>query len=556
MCCAGTRVVAAIDEFYPLFANIITARSSHVEIEIKYAISDPAVLHALLELRRLGEYGLRPTGEVHVVDHYLDTADRALRRGGYACRLREGEGGRRWRLTVKGLGGAEGALHQREEHECDVPPRSTLADWPEGPACDIVTRLSDGRPLTELFTLRQLRASRAVEHGDRAVGVLSLDTVDADINGRKARSLELEIELGTSGTKDDLHAIGAELRPFDLGAQPTSKFERALAMLDESSGKPVPRKKEKKTPGVRADESMAEAGRKILRFHCKRMLANEAGTRKGDDIEALHHMRVATRRQRAAFRMVTPYFKRKGIQAFRDELRALAERLGDVRDLDVLIEAAEAYQSSLTHDARVALDPLLDEWRARREAARARLLSHLDGEEYRDFTKGYGEFLSATGAGVKDTSDDSPQPHLVRHVLPAEIWDHYGKLRAYETVLEWASIETIHALRIEGKRLRYLLEFFAEALGPGLSDTIEALVILQDHIGDLHDVDVTIGLLRDFLMRASQVSVNPAVIESVGRYLKLKEARRRTLRRTLGRPWKRVAGKRLRVTLARAVARL
>jgi len=529
-----------------------------VEIEAKYAISDPAVFDALLELRALGEYGLRPTGERHVVDHYLETADRDLLRGGYACRLREGEANGQWLLTVKGLGGADGALHQREEHECEVPPGSGPADWPESPARDIVTRLSEGRPLTELFTLRQLRTSRAVEQGDRAVGELSLDTVDADIAGRKTRALELEIELGPSGTMDDLHAIDAELREHDLKAQSTSKFERALAMLDESSGKPASKKKKekRKAPGVRAEEPMAEAGRKILRFHFERMLANEAGTRKGDDIEALHHMRVATRRQRAAFRIVMPYFKRKAVRAFRDELRTLAELLGDVRDLDVLIEAAEGYQSSLKRDAGVALDPLLDEWRDRREAARARLLSHLDGEDYRDFTKRYGEFLSSTGAGVKATSDDSPQPHLVRHVLPTEIWDHYGKLRAYETVVEWAPIETIHSLRIEGKRLRYLLEFFAEALGPSLSDTIEALVALQDHVGELHDVDVTIGLLRDFLMRASQASTDPAAIDTVGRYLKLKEAQLRTLRRTLKRPWKRVAGKRLRATLARAVAGL
>jgi len=529
-----------------------------VEIEAKYAISDPAVLDGLLGLRALGAYGLRPTGERHVVDHYLDTADRDLLRGGYACRLREGEAGHPWLLTVKGLGGSDGALHQREEHECEVSPRSFPADWPESPARDIVTRLSDGRPLTELLSFRQLRTNRAVDCGDRAVGELSLDTVDVDINGHRTRTLELEIELGPSGITSDLDALDAELRPYELIAQSTSKFERALAMLDQSAGRPASRKKKekKKTPGVRADEPMAEAGRKILRFHFKRMLANEAGTRKGDDIEALHHMRVATRRQRGAFRIVRPYFKRKAVQAFRDELRTLAELLGGVRDLDVLIEAAVGYQASLKHDAGAALDPLLDEWRAQRDGARAKLLGHLDGEDYREFTTRYDEFLSSDGAGVKATSDDSPHPHLVRHVLPTEIWDHYGKLRAYETVLEWASIETVHALRIEGKRLRYLLEFFAEALGADLSDTIEALVALQDHIGELHDVDVTIGLLRDFLMRASQASTDPAAIEIVGRYLKLQEARLRTLRRTLGRPWKPVAGKRLRATLARAVAKL
>jgi CHAD domain-containing protein len=129
-------------------------------------------------------------------------------------------------------------------------------------------------------------------------------------------------------------------------------------------------------------------------------------------------------------------------------------------------------------------------------------------------------------------------------------------LRAYEPVMEWAPVETIHSLRIEDKRLRYLLEFFAEALGPGLSGVLEALVGLQDHIGELHDVDVTIGLLRDFLMRSSYASTDPAVTAAVGRYLNLKQARLRTLQRTLKRPWKRVVGKRLRITLSRAVARL
>jgi len=528
--------------------------ASPVEIEAKYSISEPALFDTLLELRALGDYALRPTGERHVVDHYLDTAHRDLLRGGYACRLREGEAGRHWLLTVKGLGGANGAVHQREEHEGEVPPKSTPEDWPESPAHETVTRLSEGRPLSELFSLRQLRISRAVERGDRAVGELSLDTVEANIAGRKSLAREIEIELGASGGIDDLHAIDAALRPYGLKAQSTSKFERALALLDDTSGTPAPRKK--RAPGVRADEPMAEAGRTILRFHFERMLANEAGTRKGEDIEALHRMRVATRRQRAAFRIASPYFKRKAVGAFRDELRSLAEHLGEVRDLDVVIEAAEAYDASRKGDAVAALDPILDEWRSRRDGARHRLLSHLDGEAYRGFTKHFAEFLSSKGAGVKDTSDDLPRPRLVRHVLPTEIWDHYGRLRAYETVMEWAPIETIHSLRIEDKRLRYLLEFFAEALGPGLSDVVEALVDLQDHIGELHDVDVTIGLLRDFLMRSSYASTNPAVADSVGRYLKLKQAQLRTLQRTLKRPWKRVAGQRLRTALSRAVARL
>ena len=526
-----------------------------MEIEAKYVISDPAVFDALLDVRALGEYRLRPAGERDLIDHYLDTSARDLLRGGYACRLREGEADGRWVLTVKSVGQATGAVHEREEYECDVAPGTALAEWPEGPTRDIVARLSQGHPLIELLTLRQHRSDRAVAHGDRAVGVLSLDTVQTDVDGRHVMSREVEVELEPDGHVDDLIAIEAALGPYELRAEPTSKFERALAFMKHGSRR-APARKKKKAPPTRADEPMAEAGRAILRFHFERMLAEEEGTRQGEDAEALHRMRVATRRQRAALRIVERHFKKKAVRDFRDELRTLAERLGAVRDLDVLIERFQSYRSALGEEAARALEPLLDDWRSRRDIARHEMLHHLDGDGYQTFTKRYGEFLASAGAGVKDAHDDSPQPRLVHDVLPSEIWEHYGRLRAYDRVLEWAPIETVHALRIEGKRLRYLLEFFSEALGPGLAKVIEALVALQDHIGEMHDVDVTIGLLQDFLVRDPRASVSPAVAQAVGRYLRREQARLRTLQRTLSRPWRRLSGPWVRRALGRAVASL
>ena len=70
------------------------------------------------------------------------------------------------------------------------------------------------------------------------------------------------------------------------------------------------------------------------------------------------------------------------------------------------------------------------------------------------------------------------------------------------------------------------------------------------------DADVTIGLLRHFLIHNPQASVNPAVASSAKGYLKLQQARLRTLQRTLKRPWRRVAGKRFRGLLARSTEAL
>jgi len=519
---------------------------------MKYTVTDPTVFAVLLELQTLGTYGLRPKGERHLIDHYLDTPNRDLLRDGYACRLREDEADGRWVLTVKGLGKADGAMHRREEHESEILPNTTPAEWPESPAREIVTRLSEGQALVELFTLCQHRACRAVDHNDRAVGMLSLDTVGVEIDGHQAVTHEIELELTATGTVDDLQAIRAELLSYRLEAQSKSKFERALAILDDASTGSATKKKR-----IRANEPVAEAGRRILHSHFLRMLANEDGTRKGKDIEALHDMRVATRRQRAIFRIVASHFKRTTVRAFRDELRTLAGRLGAVRDLDVLIEAAKDNRVSLDVVTPEALAPLLDEWRKKRSIARDELLTYLNSDVYRTFIERYKVFLSSTGVGVKEAAPgDSLQPSLVRDILPAQIWNHYGRVRAYDTVLGQASIETLHALRIEGKRLRYLLEFFSDALGPGRAEAIEAMVALQDHLGELRDSDVTIRLLRDYLMRGAQTPLSPVVADSVGGYLKIKLARLRTLQRTLKRPWRRVTRKRFRKLLARMVAEL
>jgi CHAD domain-containing protein len=526
-----------------------------VETEVKYSVPDGTVFAALLGLRALGDFTLRPMDEQDLIDHYVDTPDRDLLRGGYTCRLREGEQEGRWRLTVKGRTDGDGAWHEREEYESDIPPHTAPAEWPSSEARELVIRLSEGHTLVELFNLHQHRVRRAVEYREHAVGVLALDTVEMDIGGNRTVAHEIELELTATGAVGEFRAVSTELEAYRLTAQPKSKFERALAILDgASSGFSA---KEKKTPGVRADEPMAEAGRKILRFHFQRMLANEDGTRKGKDIEALHDMRVATRRQRAIFRIAAPYFKRRAVRPFQAELQTLARHLGAVRDLDVLIEAAESYQSSPAVDNPKALEPLLDEWRKRRNGAREELTQYLNGDSYQTFTTRYRAFLRSPGVGVKNAAPgDSLRPYLVRHILPAGIWDQYGRVRAYETMVALASIETIHALRIEAKRLRYLLEFFREVLRPGCAEAIEAIVALQDHTGELHDTDVTVGLLRDFLMRRASASLDPAVSESVGGYLKIKLARLGTLRRTLRRPWRRVTSKRFRRTLAGTVAEL
>jgi CHAD domain-containing protein len=316
---------------------------------------------------------------------------------------------------------------------------------------------------------------------------------------------------------------------------------------------PEPRIVAPKAPGVLADDHLAEAGRKVLRFHLARMVAREEGTRTGKDPEDLHAMRVATRRQRAAWRVFGDAFDADHTRRHRRRLRMVAADLGSVRDLDVLIEAAEAYAAKQPRAEAKAFEPLIASWRTRRDAARAVLIRELDSDRYRKWVDSYVDFLQAEGVGALPVGPT--QPHRVRDRMPSRVWAAYENVRAYEPVMRWADVTTLHDLRIAAKWLRYTLEFVREALGRDAGPVIEKVVALQDHLGWLHDADVAAGLARQFLVEHAG-SLSEAESAAIGRYLVDRERELARLRRGVGVPWRGVSSLAFRRQLGRLVAGL
>lgn len=201
--------------------------SKVLEIEAKFRVPDAVTFRRLLALSGLDDYLFGPVEVAETVDRYYDTADMALLRGGYACRLRQERG--RIIATVKGLGEAEGSLHQRQELETLLQEMCEPRDWPEGAAKTLVLSLIGDRPLSLLFELRQVRHHREVREGARIVGWLSLDQVRLADADRSLSWWELEIELSGQGAISDLRSLeDALVKRFGLSPEPRSKFARAL----------------------------------------------------------------------------------------------------------------------------------------------------------------------------------------------------------------------------------------------------------------------------------------------------------------------------------------
>jgi CHAD domain-containing protein len=315
--------------------------------------------------------------------------------------------------------------------------------------------------------------------------------------------------------------------------------------------------KKLKSPGILPDDPMSEAGRKTLRFHFYRMIGNEQGTRLGDDIEALHDMRVATRRMRSAIPIFAPYFDKRVVRKYSKDLRRTGRALGRVRDLDVFMEKAQAYIDTGEGFDPGALDPLIIDWKVEREGARKVMLEYLESNRYKQFVEDFGEFLETEGAGALEQAADQPSSYLVFQAVPLLIYQRDSVVRGYSHIIQDAPLDTLHSLRIDIKRFRYALEFFREVLGESANTVIEHAVTLQDHLGDLHDADVACQILIEFLDQWRERSRRDRVnISGITHYLVTKQNELRQLVETFPAEWDEYNSLNIRHQLAQAVSRL
>lgn len=316
--------------------------------------------------------------------------------------------------------------------------------------------------------------------------------------------------------------------------------------------------------GLSPDDTVARAAHQALQRHLAQMLRHEAGTRQGEDPEALHDMRVATRRMRATLEICQPYLSPNATRRINPNLRRLARRLGAVRDLDVFGEANARYLATLDAAERAELQPLVDAWWTRREQARGALLRWLDGPRYPKLTSALSAFVDDPKAGERDPfgDDGMVRPRRLRHVVPALVLARHAAVRAFE---EWlpgsvatpaagqpesmaAPLDRYHALRISTKRLRYALEVFAEILGPEVDGLLADLKALQEHLGALQDAVVACQMLRDLLVwgsftpSATTLPDTPVVAPAVASYLAAQQHELARLVTTFSAVWPRVAG--------------
>lgn len=330
---------------------------------------------------------------------------------------------------------------------------------------------------------------------------------------------------------------------------------------EKAETKLVPFPEPMTSPGIEPTDLLAEAGRKLMRYQFAEMLRHEEGARLGEDNEALHDMRVATRRLRAAFEVFKGAFKSGSLKPHLKGVRLTGRTLGRVRDLDVFMEKAASYIEALPEEEQNNLDSLVNSWLEQRQNARQEMLIYFDSEEYSTFKRKFSAFLRTPGIGVRSQPKGTPTPNSVREIAPVLIYQRLAWVDSYDSFLEDAPVELLHALRIEFKKLRYTVEYFSEVLGLEAEYVITDLKKVQDHLGDMSDAQVASVILEEFIKkqtskRSKKSKKEPPSLEGVEAYQVYQVEQRDLLISTFPETWAYFKRPEFRQHLAQAVSAL
>ena len=126
------------------------------------------------------------------------------------------------------------------------------------------------------------------------------------------------------------------------------------------------------------DIAFKEAARRILLAQFDKMMTNAAGTRAGEDIEALHDMRVGSRRLRAALSVFAKVFPKSDYQMLDKQIGDITDALGAVRDLDVQLDYLRSVRDPLPPNEAYGLTRLIQRQGKRRDKERKKLIKALD----------------------------------------------------------------------------------------------------------------------------------------------------------------------------------
>ena len=276
-------------------------------------------------------------------------------------------------------------------------------------------------------------------------------------------------------------------------------------------------------PGV-----LAGVGARQIHLALLDMLAvNEPGLRADLDTEFLHDFRVTVRRTRSLLGQIRHVFPPDVVANFAAEFSWLGGLTGPPRDLDVLCLELRAHPlEDIPASDMEGLTAFLGQAQQQHHHA---IVDALDSGRYRRLLSQWRGFLEQP---VSSWTQARNAERLLVDVVSKRAWRLSRRIGgSAESVDERTAAARLHQVRIDAKKLRYLVDVtpgFYDA--PAMAIVLSALKRLQRALGDFNDAHVQDLRLAEFGQALHAAGGPPGVLFALGRLAEQSRQRRVALR--------------------------
>jgi CHAD domain-containing protein len=427
---------------------------------------------------------------------YYDTDDLRLIRGGITLRRRQGGSDPGWHLKLP--------MDDDSRREIQLPLGRAVQRVPAELATLVraFTRGEALRPVAKINTVRHRRV--LLDEDGRSLAEVVADDVTASTMGDETALSswqEVEVEL-TGGGPGLLAAADKRLRRSGLrSAGRQAKLERALAGQLLPARPPRPDRRLAPCSAA-ADVVLAYAGTQVAAI-----LSLDPMVRR-DAPDAVHQMRVATRRLRSTLKSFAQVLRAEDCARLGDELKWLGGVLGSARDAEVLAAHLQAGLNGLPPE--LILGPVQAQVRAHfapiDAKSRTAVLEALDSARYL-------ALLDRLDTLLIDPPLAPAAGRSAAEVLPDAVRRTRRRLRrrlrrARHTPAGPGRDTALHEARKAAKHARYAAEAASPAFGHPARRFAKRVKKVQSALGDHHDGVVARAAIRDLGVHAYRAGEN------------------------------------------------
>ena len=254
-----------------------------------------------------------------------------------------------------------------------------------------------------------------------------------------------------------------------------------------------------------ADFSYCIFGANILTRLLKALEKQAEGVEQGDDIEYAHKTRVASRRIRAAMPIFKDCFQKKNYKRWKTKIKKITQSLGMARDADVQIDFIGKELEKLgDEEMQKGIEFLLFRHKERRDGMQPDVINTLDEMKRSRVVE---EIMEACEDIIKRSEHNKASgiPPVVYLKAEANISTKINDLLDMEGCVHHEE-EALkhHKMRIAAKRLRYTMEVFQKLYPNKIKEEISVIKQLQDVLGDMHDCDVWMEHIPNFIKETKE----------------------------------------------------